>query len=645
MKLGRPLPFHQVTITDPFWSRWQDVAAGPGLKGQWQEMIATGRLENFRRVIRGEEGTHEGLLFNDSDVYKWLEGACYALALRDDSELRAMVDEAVELISKAQDQDGYINTFYQLKSKANHYWSDEGSPVENSRWSRLASDHEMYCMGHLIEASVAHKQSLHSDELLEVGLKAAQHIASIFGPEKRLGFCGHQVIELALCRLSDCTGEPQWRELAKWMIDRRGRRPSPFEPEVRDPNRLGKSKHYVDWSFEGDVYVARYLQDDKPLEDQVEPVGHSVRAVYYYTGAHEAFGEAMSPKMRNALETIWGRLIAGRTYITGGIGSSSENEGFTGDFDLPNASAYAETCAGIGLIFWAWRMAEMTGDAVKIDVLERVLYNAVLSGFSLDGSGYFYENPLESDGTQRRKSYYSCACCPPNVTRLILSLGGYVARQEGSTLTICLPIASRIKTDTFEVEIEGDWIRNSAGTIRVIKAPIGEATLRLRVPCWHGPDSSVSEGSESELESGWAQWTKEWREGDTVSFDFNPVARLVEARPEIASCRGRIEVERGVLVYCLEEADLGRPVDEFYLEGINQHLHDLDWLPYAPGLYAEGYLLQWHGHEGRWPFANEDRCVTAESCAAPLIPYFAWANRSPGTMQVWMRRSTEIGAQ
>lgn len=645
MNLGHAIPFRQVTITDPFWSRWQKVAADAGLKGQWKEMEATGRLENFRRVIRGEEGTHEGLLFNDSDVYKWLEGACYGLAHFDDPALKAMVDEAVDLIAKAQDDDGYINTFYQLKTKANHYWSDEDAESFTGRWSRIASDHEMYCMGHLIEASVAHKECTGTDDLLNVGLKAARHVASVFGPDKRLGYCGHQELELALCRLSDCTGDPQWRELAKWMIDRRGRRPSPYEPEVRDPNRLGKSKHYVDWCLDNDVYIAKYLQDDKPLEEQTEPVGHSVRAVYFYKGALAAFGEALSPQMRSALESIWSRLISGRTYITGGIGSSSENEGFTKDFDLPNASAYAETCAGIGLIFWAWRMAEMTGDSSKIDVLERVLYNAVLSGFSLDGSGYFYENPLESDGSHWRKSYYSCACCPPNVTRLILSLGGYMARQTENALTICLPFACDIKTDEIEVEISGDYVRNGSGTIRIIKAPNRPYTIRLRVPCWHGSETNISSGSEGDPKSGWVSWTKTWQPDETIEFNFDPHARLVEARPEIQSCRGRVAVERGVLVYCLEQEDLRFNVDDYYIEGLTQHLHDLEWLPDAPGLYAEGYTLHWTGKDERWPFANEDRLVEASFCATPLIPYFAWANRNPGTMQVWVRRSTEIGAQ
>ncbi len=645
MKLGHAIPFRQVTITDPFWSRWQQVAAEAGLKGQWKEMEATGRLENFRRVIRGEEGTHEGLLFNDSDLYKWLEGACYGLALFNDPELRAMVDEAVGLIAGAQGEDGYINTFYQLKTKATHYWSDADAESHSARWSRTASDHEMYCMGHLIEAAVAHKECLGSDDLLNVGLKAASHIASVFGPDKRLGYCGHQELELALCRLSDCTGDPQWRELAKWMIDRRGRRPSPFEPEVRDPNRLGKSKHFVDWCLDNDVYVAKYLQDDKPLVDQTEPVGHSVRAVYFYTGALAAFGESISPEMRSALESIWTRLISCRTYITGGIGSSSENEGFTKDFDLPNASAYAETCAGIGLIFWAWRMAEMTGDSDKLDVLERVLYNAVLSGFSLDGTGYFYENPLESDGSQQRKSYYTCACCPPNVTRLLLSLGGCTARHTDDSLTLCLPFASVIKTDKFEVEIEGDYLRDGSGTIRILKAPSGPFTLRLRVPSWRGTETKVTNGYAGDFTSGWVSWTKTWEVGETIEFSFDPHARFIEARPELHSCRGRVAVERGVLVYCLEEEDLRFNVDDYFIEGLTQHLHDLEWLPHAPGLYAEGYTLHWTGGDQRWPYASEDRLVEASFCATPLIPYFAWANRNPGTMQVWVRRSTEIGAQ
>lgn len=622
-------PCTKVTLTDPFWSTWQQVVSRESLPHQWKMCEETGRLENFRRAARGEQGTHEGLVFNDSDLYKWAEAAAYAVALDKDSPAGPLLEEAVGLVEGAQLADGYVNTFYQLGTKTTHYGAVDGDTLEERRWRQLSSDHEMYCMGHLIEATVAHAEATSSPRFLEVGKKAAGHIASQFGPEKRLGMCGHQEIELALCRLSDHTGSPEWRALGRWMVEKRGRRPSPFEEEVRDMKRLGRSEAYRRFLLAGDVYEGRYLQDDRPLEDHDEPVGHSVRAMYYYCAAHDAYPEGVPDKLQGALKSIWRRLIDRRTYITGGIGSSAENEGFTKDYDLPNLKAYAETCAGIGLIFWARRMALMTGTSEPIDVLERVLYNAVLSGISLDGKAFFYENPLESRGGHLRQPWFGCACCPPNIARLILSLGSYVASESADSVAINLPIGSVIRAAGMELQVASGWPFGGSGEVRVVSAPDEPRTLRIRVPGWAAGAKVLSHRSAwPQGEDGYASCTRTWKAGDTITFDFGLKTRLASSAPEVVDNHGRVAVERGPIVYCMEEADLGAPVSRFRLEEVKGEAGDSDQALLASGSVETG------AGSGPWPTYDPSAVKRTE---ARLIPYFSWANRTPGSMAVWLR--------
>jgi uncharacterized protein len=611
------VPLTSVTITDPFWKEWQRVVIEQSLPHQWQQIESTGRMDNFRKTAAGEQGGFIGALYNDSDVYKWSEAAAYACRLTPDSPTLPQLNEVAEILAKAQDPTGYLNTCYQLSG--------------DRRWKDLCSDHEMYCMGHLIEAACGAYEAAGRTDFLAVAKKVAACAADTFGPERNLGYCGHQELELALCRLTDCTGEPQWRELARWMTMRRGGRPSPFEREAREAVVGSKAHAYrTHFLLKGDEYDGRYLQDDMPLEDQDEPVGHSVRAMYFYCGAHDSHPDGLPPKLEGALKTIWRRLIDRRTYITGGIGSSAANEGFTQDYDLPNLKAYAETCAGIGLIFWATRMANLTGESEPIDVVERVLYNAVLSGIGQDGRSFFYDNPLESAGGHERKPWFSCACCPPNIARLILSLGRYVASQAPGSLSLNLLMSSRIEAQGMTVEVESGLPWSGQGEVRILSAPDEEREIRIRSPRW--ACSAQVQGFER-TDEGWWTLRRRFSAGDTFAFDFKIEAEVVASHSEVIVNRGRRAVIAGPLVHCLEEPDVPGPATSFVLDKVGAAV-PLSGLGTAKqGLAAEGWMEE-KVDSAEMPDAK----VEQRPLQTTLIPYYSWANRGGNSMAVWLRR-------
>lgn len=616
----RPIPLSRAKVTDPFWKEWQRVVAEQSLPHQWEKCEETGRLENYRRAARGELGGFEGLAFNDSDLAKWAESAAYAHQIGLGSRVAAQLDEAVKLIVEAQADDGYLDTFYQLMKP-------------DQRWTELASDHEMYCMGHTIEAAVAHAQATGRTELLHAAERMAACVAGVFGPEGRKGSCGHQEIELALCRLSDSTGNSRWRDLSRWMIEERGTRPSPFEEEVMSRDLPARRAKFAAMLNRDGSYHGGYLQDDKPLANQDEPLGHAVRAMYFYCGAHDSYPEGLPAPLESALKSIWRRLIDRRTYITGGIGSSSANEGFTSDYDLPNINAYAETCAGIGLIFWASRMGRILDTTEAADILERALYNAVLSGIGQDGRTFFYDNPLESLGDKERSPWFMCSCCPPNIARLILSLGQYAADEWEGGVSINQLFSTRLSSQGLELEVETRLPWDGAGEIRVLAAPAREMTIRIRAPRWADePSASHGRIACQPDAKGWITFRQQWKAGDVISLNFLTPVNLVGANSQVHANLGRAAVVRGPLVYCLEEADLNAPVGRFALEGIDG-LVNIEGLGTARlGLKVKGALDQ--------PILKaEERRVSPPSRAqAVMVPYYSWANRRKGTMQVWLRR-------
>ncbi|HZH99284.1 MAG TPA: beta-L-arabinofuranosidase domain-containing protein [Fimbriimonadaceae bacterium] len=621
------LPLSDIRLHGPFWPRWQQALVETMLPAQYEQLEGTGRLANFRRAAKLEEGEHQGLFFNDSDVYKWVEAASYAVALDPDAGLRSKVDDIIGWIAAAQEEDGYLNTFFQLKHP-------------NLKWRNLNTMHEMYCAGHLIEAGVANFGCTGSRSLLEVAVRLADHICSIFGPGKRLGYCGHQELELALIRLADAAGQEQYRELAAWMVEARGHRPSPFEAELEDEEALALSPWAPEMLKKEGVYNGEYAQDHAPIREHVEVVGHAVRAMYFYTAAAQ-----LSPdeKLVQALETVWSNLTGKRMYITGGIGPAAKNEGFTADYDLPNLSAYAETCAAVGLAMWGKAMLHLTGNSEYADVMEMAIYNGAISGVSLDGSRYFYTNPLESRGAHERVDWFACACCPPNVARLIGSLAQYCVSLGEAGVFIHIPVAMSL---SFEwggtpvlMNVVGDYPWSGKVELRLSMERPVRFPLHVRVPGWCDDFVTEVQGMEEPagFENGYAVFNRVWENGDVLRIDMDLRPKWMEANPAVLDDLGRVVLTCGPLVYCAEDKDLdvlpqrllvdtsAEPEISFQsdlLGGVNRIViagaAETDDFPAA--LYAE---------------AGES---TKRPIKATLIPYYSWSNRGPSHMAVWLRQ-------
>ena len=607
---------------DRFWTPWQERTAQTGIPHQWRQCEETGRLENLRRCARGDSDGHQGLRFNDSDVTKLLEASAYAIALGMGEGSERSVGEAVDLLAAAQQKDGYINSFVQL-----------GHP--EMRWKSLNALHEMYCIGHLIEAGVAHHEATGQTRLLDVSKKAAECVMSEFGPGKRLGYADHQEMELALVRLFDATGERRYFEYAKWQIQARGSRPSPFEAELSDPAVVALTPGVKPLYMKDGAYDGAYAQDDMPLARQTRAVGHAVRAMYFYCGAVDALAED-APTM-GALKTIWASLVSRQMYLTGGIGSSGRNEGFTTDYDLPNMDAYAETCAGIGLVFWAWRMFLATCEAQYVDVMERALYNAVLSGVSFGCDRFFYDNPLESDGRHERAAWFSCACCPPNIARLLMSLGQYCVAFSASDAYVALPVSGSFSGPSARFQISGSYPWSGDYEVTLGGAS-GLRRICLRVPGWsRGLDVRVNGGSvDGPVADGFIALERDWKEGDRVSVTCPMGASLLAAHPSVSSCAGRVAVQRGPLVYCAEQHDLGA-APQFFTVDTRVPAREAGGSTNGVEacLEVSGTMDRVQGSE---LYGDAARTTTIGS-RAKLVPYFSWANRGPNSMLVWLRRA------
>lgn len=622
----RPLLLSRIRITDPFWSVWQRKLVETTLPHEYANLET--RLENFRRVARGESGGHVGLPFDDSDVTKWAEACAYALAAHPNPALRKMLDEAIDIVVAAQKPDGYLDTYIQLDHPG-------------GEWRNLNALHEMYCAGHLIEAGVALSENLGDRRLLDVGIRFADHIMSIFGPGKRLGYCGHEEIELALVKLAAHTGDEKYREFARWLVEVRGSRPSPFEAELRDPSSIALSP----WGAKDiahATYDGEYNQDHAPIREHDAVVGHAVRAMYLYIAAADLAEGQNDLPLETALQRAWDSLVKRRMYVTGGIGPSRHNEGFTADFDLPNLSAYAETCAAIGLVLWGQKMLEMTGNGEYAETVERALYNGALAGLSLSGDRFFYDNPLESRGTHERTPWFTCACCPPNIARMIGNLGALVAGAREDALYVHqfagFTAEATLGGVATKVELEGEFPWSTTLRIKVDPAKPAEFAVYVRIPDWADEVSTELPGAEEEadFEDGYAVFHRVWKPGDVLSIDLGTEPRWVEADPRVRENLGRTALTYGPLVYCLEAKDLGCAPQLFsadtqaIIEPVrDDRLGGIAVLPVEGQIDVEDFPDSLYAPLG----AGESRQVTAE-----FVPYYAWNNRGPNAMQVWVRR-------
>ena len=628
-----------LSMDDAFWNRFRDCIVQEGIPYQWkalndalpEDTEPSHCLRNFRIAAGKEEGTHQGFVFQDSDVYKWLEGTAFSLRWHPDPELEALADSAITIVTDAQQPDGYLNTYYTIHGL-------------DKRWTNLQDHHELYCAGHLIEAAVAYYQATGKRTLLDTAIRFVDHIDSVLGPEpgKLHGYPGHPVIEMALMRLYALTGEEKYLRLAKYFIDQRGQAPLYFEEEAR---RGG----WTNFWHEGPLRW-KYYQAEKPVRDQTEAQGHAVRAVYLYSGMADVARETGDQELAEACRRMWNSITQRRLYITGAIGSSEYGEAFTFDYDLPNDTVYGETCAAIGLVFFARRMLKLEKLGKYSDVMEQALYNGVISGMQLDGKRFFYVNPLEvvpeacrEDYHKRhvkpeRQKWFGCACCPPNIIRLLASLEDYVCDTEKNTLYLHLYIGGVIHSDLLTLRAETGYPWSGNVCLTVEEASAKDAVLALRIPAWcHTWTLQVNEEAiDIRPSDGYIYLKRGWRQGDRISLNLDMPVRMIYANPAVREDAGKAALMRGPIVYCLEEADNGP---------------DLHTLRHAPKLNAEtksepeklgGIVsLDTDGlRESRNEWGTElyaERKPETEAVRLRWIPYYAWANRGIGEMTVWLR--------
>ncbi len=609
------VPFSRVTINDDFWSPKLKVIQNATLEANLRQCELTGRIRNFAIAGGLQQGKHEGALYNDSDVYKVLEGVAYCLKLNREPQLEKRADQIIVAIAAAQQPDGYLNTYYTLVK-----------PQE--RWTNIAHGHELYCAGHLIEAAVAYYQATGKRQLLDVAIRKADHILSVFGPQRRPDPCGHQEIELALVKLWRTTDERKYLNLARFFIDTRG---------VPHPHR----KLY-----------GEYAQDHKPVREQMEVAGHAVRAMYQYCAMADLAAELHDDTLVKPLLSIWNDIIHRKMYFTGGIGPSARNEGFTVPYDLPNDTAYAETCAAIGMALWNHRMFLMTGEARFIDIVEREIYNGLLSGISLNGERFFYTNPLGSRGNHHRVPWFDCSCCPTNIVRYLPALGERLYATEGKNHLFALLYMS----NTAAVQL-GDRVMKLTQQTRYpwegliqFKLELDRPTrfaLHLRIPSWLKGTPACSINSRNEpitmeyepgkltLKNGFLVIEREWRTGDTVELSLPMQVQRVYADPQVKVNTGRVALMRGPMVYCLEGADHpGNRVRNLVLptDATIAATWDASLLGGVTRLNGMGQAISLNNNQER----------VSQTTAFTAVPYALWDNRRPGEMVVWLPEQKEL---
>ena len=629
----RPVPFTQVQLSGEFWGPRLRVNREVTLSTEYQQLKQTGRIDAFKLLWQpGQQPVPH--FFWDSDVAKWIEAASYSLAQYPDPALDALLDEVIALIASAQQPDGYINIYFTVVEPGN-------------RFSDLRDAHELYCAGHLMEAAVAHFQATGKRTLLDPICRYADLIERTFGRgggQKR-GYCGHEEIELALVKLYHATGEKRYLDLSRYFVDERGQAPHYFDQETQRLKAQDKSHHSGDY-FEqtmGHQFDYRYNQSHLPVREQTVVGGHAVRAMYLFSAMADLAGETGDPTLLKACEVLWENLCTRRMYLTGGIGDSRTNEGFTGDYMLPNETAYAETCAAVGLVFWNHRMLQLTGDGRYADIIERALYNGVISGISLDGKRFFYENPLASLGAHHRQDWFDCACCPPNVARLLASLGQYVYSTSDTDLAVHLYIEGQAT-----VNLAGQPVHLSQrtrypwdGTVVIrldMDAPAGFG-LRLRLPGWCRSASLAVNGQAVNLagrvEQGYVRLEQTWQPGDEVQLTLVMPVERVYAHPNVQPDAGKVALQRGPLVYCIEQTDLAAPLERIVLprSAALKASFEPDLLGGVVAVTAEGaepMVEDWEStlYRPDPPQFRPTRLVA--------VPYFAWDNREPGPMRVWL---------
>jgi DUF1680 family protein len=618
-----PLTLEQVKLASGFWQKKQETNARVTIPTVYERCAETGRIAAWK--LDWKPGMpNEPHVFWDSDVAKWLEAACYSLITHPDAELESRVEALVEMIAAAQQPEGYLNTHFTIVRP-------------HLRWANLRDWHELYCAGHIIEAAVAHHQATGRDQLLDVARRYADYIASVFGAgeNQKRGYCGHEEIELALVKLFHATRERRYLDLAKYFVEARGQQPHYFDLEARargeNPQDYWAKTH-------------EYTQSHAPVREQRAPVGHAVRGMYLYCAMADLAAEYEDEQLLAVCREIFQHVISKRMYLTAGLGSSRVNEGYTSDYDLPNEAAYAETCAAIALCLFSHRMLQIEAEGVYADVLERALYNGVLSGVSLAGDTFFYENPLASRGDHHRWSWHHCSCCPPNIARLLASLNRFIYSQREDELYVHLYAASiaqvRLQNHSLQLEQETDYPWSERITLRVRSSEPIEFTLALRIPAWCR-EAELKVNGESvplyaALQRGYVRVRRVWEPNDELELRLPMPVERVYAHPNVAANVGRVALQRGPVVFCLEEEDNGRNLNALYLprEAELQAQWEEELLGGVMTIVGSARRRMENNRDGELYYTNAPH---DEAVSIKAIPYFAWDNRKPGEMLMWMR--------
>jgi DUF1680 family protein len=577
-----------------------------------------------------------GLVFQDSDLAKWIEAAAYSLAWYPDGDLERTLDETIDIICKAQQGDGYLNTYYIINGL-------------DRRFTNLKDNHELYCMGHYIEAAAAYYEASGKRRLLDALIRYVDCVDAHIGPEegKLHGYPGHEIAEMALVRLYAITGDEKHLRLARYFIDQRGQAPLYFEEETK---RNGNDFYWKD------SYVKyQYYQAGKPVREQTAAEGHAVRAVYLYSGMADVARLTGDRELLAACKTLYADITKKQMYITGAVGQSAYGEAFSYDYDLPNDTVYAETCAAIGLAFFARRMASIEARAEYADVLEKTLFNSIISGMALDGESFFYVNPLEAlpeaslkDRRMRhvrieRQKWFGCACCPPNLARIIASLGSYVHSAGKDTVYTHLYLGSEARLSLsgkdLRIKVETNYPWEGQVDISLALKEKAVFTYGLRIPSWCGSFSLKLNGEEAAytLREGYALISREWRDGDRLNLCLDMPISLVETNPHVRDNRGKLALTRGPLVYCLEEKDNGKELFKLHAGRPGDFK-----LNYEKDLLEGVCTISFTGKKEKdWPdgalYRNRAEGEYEEK-ELRFIPYYAWANRGSGEMTVWINK-------
>ena len=620
-----------------FWGERIDAVADKTVMILYDRCVVAGMIEQidpgrpvpelrmpFHTRPDGSPDTANVQMFWDSDVAKVIEAAAYVLYRKPNPDLEAKIDAIVDMFHKLQQPDGYLNS-----------WFIRMQPGQ--RWTNLRDCHELYCAGHLMEAAVAYFHATGKRKLLDVMCRYADHIDQMFGPrpDQRPGYCGHEEIELALIRLGRTTGEQRYLDLARFFVDERGNQPHYFDIEAAE--RGADPKQFRHRTYE-------YNQSHLPVRQQTKVIGHAVRAMYLYSGMADVATEFSDDSLTDALKVLWRDLTTKQMYVTGGIGPAESNEGFTDYYDLPNESAYAETCAAVGLIMWASRMLGRGPDRRYADIMEQALYNGALSGLATDGAKFFYDNPLESRGTHHRWIWHRCPCCPPNIARTVASIGSYMYGVSTGELAVHLygestaRLAVGATPVTLTQRTEYPWDGRIAITVG-LNVPVS-FKLALRVPAWCRGAKLSMDGETIDVagieDKGYLRIERLWRGGETILLDLPMDIRALHANPAVKADLGRVSLARGPMIYCVEEVDNGAGLNSLILPNDLSRActGSVEQLGKAVAIEVAARRERWDDWQGKLYDAEKP---ILEDVRTRFVPYHLWDNREPGEMLVWVR--------